>query len=359
MNQGVQKSNHVVYITQDGHLHELYYTLQGGWKHSDLSARSNAAPAVGTPTGYRYDELGTQHVLFRGADNHIHEIYYQKQSGWKHSSISARAGASLASGDPFGYTFHVFKSQQVVYRGQDNHINELYWVQSGGWRTSKLTVRANAPTSAGDPSAYIFRDQNNVIYRGSDNHIHCLNYTTTTDWKHIDLSARMNAPPANSNPSGLQYHVYNSQHVFYVAHDGHIQEFYWTDQGGWKHSDLTARANATPATGNIKCYVWGDQNHIVYRGVDSNIHELYYSKTTGWKHTNLSQITRSPQAIGDPIGHTYAGYNSQHVMYQGNDGNIHELYYIDGQGWKQSNLTQRTNSPNPSGGLTGYTYELK
>jgi hypothetical protein len=47
-----------------------------GWHHNDLTAAAGAPNAVGKPAGYTRDVDRTQHVVYRGADGHIHELWF-------------------------------------------------------------------------------------------------------------------------------------------------------------------------------------------------------------------------------------------------------------------------------------------
>jgi hypothetical protein len=46
------------------------------WGHGDLTGNlpDGARDAAGDPAGYVFD--GTQHVVYRGSDNHIHELWW-------------------------------------------------------------------------------------------------------------------------------------------------------------------------------------------------------------------------------------------------------------------------------------------
>lgn len=348
--------NHVVYRAGEGQIHELYWERGKGWKHSNLSAATNAAPAQSAPYGYHYTHQKSQHILYKGKDNQIHEIYKNPGQVWKHSNISARAGAPLTGSRPFGYTFHIYDSQQVVYRGKDNNIYELYYHPGKGWGQSNLTQRSGAALAEGNPTAYIFGVQNHVIYRGRDDHIHELYFTKGKGWKHSDLSGRIGAPAASSNPLGQEYKMTSSQHVFYVTKDNQVHEMYWKEGKGWRHSSLTARANAAPARGDLSCYVYNNQDHIVYTGTDSDIHELYYTPGKDWRHSSLSSKMNAPGAKPGPVGYAFAVEESQHVMYVGKDGQINELYYRDGKGWKHNNLSRAANAPPSVGAVSGFTF---
>jgi hypothetical protein len=63
-----------VYRGTDNHIHELYWN--GTWNTNDLTADTNAVAAAGDPNGYMFNAQGTQHVVYRGTDNHIHELWW-------------------------------------------------------------------------------------------------------------------------------------------------------------------------------------------------------------------------------------------------------------------------------------------
>ena len=94
------------------------------WHRNDLTAATGAPAAAGDPAGYTLAST-TQHVVYRGTDNHIHELWWDN-NGWHHGDLTAATGSPAATGDPAGYTL-ASTTQHVVYRGTDNHIHELWW----------------------------------------------------------------------------------------------------------------------------------------------------------------------------------------------------------------------------------------
>ncbi|MET9914973.1 hypothetical protein ABZZ74_51440 [Streptomyces sp. NPDC006476] len=68
----------------------------------------------------------TQHVVYRGGDGRIHELWFNGQ--WNYNDLtSASGGVPVAVGKPTGYTWSVDKTEHVVYRRADGHIQELYF----------------------------------------------------------------------------------------------------------------------------------------------------------------------------------------------------------------------------------------
>ncbi len=65
--------------------------------------------------------------------------------------------------------------------------------------------------------------------------------------------------------------------------------------------------------------------HVVYRGIDGHIHELWYNGA--WHHNDLTDAADAPAAVGDPSGYTWSADRTEHVVYRSSDGHIHELWF--------------------------------
>lgn len=125
-----QGTQHVLFLGQDYHIHELYW-VGNLWHHNDLT-NATGAPSVddmAVPVGYVFDSQGTQHVNYRGPDDHIHELWWD--GSWHHNDLTVAAGAPDTGGTvpagPIGYTFESQGTQHVVYRANNFHAIELYW----------------------------------------------------------------------------------------------------------------------------------------------------------------------------------------------------------------------------------------
>ena len=334
----------------------IYYRSTGAWHHNDLTTASAGAPiAAGNPAGYTWSVDKTQHVVYRGTDNHIHELWFNTQ--WHQNDLTnASGGPPPAASDPTGYTWDVDSTQHVIYRGTDGHIHELWF--KGGWHHNDLTTASGgAPLPVGNPAAYTWSvdKTQHVIYRGTDNHIHELWFSG--QWHHNDLTnATGGPPPAASDPVGYTWDVDSTQHVIYRGTDGHIHELWF--KGGWHHNDLTTASGAPLAVGNPAGYTWSvdKTQHVVYRGADNHIHELWFGGQ--WHHNDLTVASLdAPPAAGDPAGYTWSVDNTQHVVYRGPDGDVYELWY-NGQ-WHYNDLIDATGRPTLAANHPfGYTWNV-
>ena len=90
-----------------------------GWHYNDLTAATASPLTTSPPTGYVFNAQGTQHVFYQGADNHIHELWWDS-NGWHHHDLTAAAGAPLSMfrGNLFlSYVFEAQGTQHVIYQG--------------------------------------------------------------------------------------------------------------------------------------------------------------------------------------------------------------------------------------------------
>lgn len=341
--------NAVVYRGADNHIHEL--SLSNGWHDGDLFAWTvNPVPAASAPAAYIRSD-GFNSVVFTGSDQFIYEL--SLQSGcWCLGNLSTYHGlqnaAPLASPQATPAAYRRSDGyNSVVYRGYDSHIYELY-LGTDGWDIGGdlLSWTVNPVTAETDPFAYVRADNvNAVVYVGWDYHIHELRLAGT--WQDTDLSARTSAPPASIVLKPAAYIRYDgASSVVYTGTDGHVNELSLSN-GVWSWSDLSAQAGIYPAASSPAAYRRSDlYNSVVYRGYGNHIYELYrYFTDSTWHIGDLSSAARdangntgnTPPSNSAPAAYVRSdSYNS--VVYRGTDNQMHELSLYPGQVWHWGTL---------------------
>ncbi|GGU79449.1 hypothetical protein GCM10010211_51840 [Streptomyces albospinus] len=173
----------VVYRSTDDHLCLLSLSRHFGAQYKgDITAVTTGNPpaAVGNPAGDAQNDKGEQHIVYRDGNGHLHELLgvYTGDVEWHHNDLSATSGAPNAAGDPAVRSWDVDKTLHVVYRGTDDHIHDL--VRNGEWHHTDLSDTGAAPHAAGDPAVYSWDVDKtlHVVYRGIDDHIHEFCFTT-------------------------------------------------------------------------------------------------------------------------------------------------------------------------------------
>jgi len=347
------ETQHVVYRGTNNRLNELWWNSQEGWHWVDLSFVAKGAPANGVPdaasdlSGYAIDAQGTQHIFYRSGDNRLNELWWNSQEGWHWVDLSyvaqgAPNGVPNAAGNPFGYMFNAFGTQHVVYRGTNNRLNELYW-DNQGWHWVDLSFVAQGapngvPDAASDLSGYTIDAQGtqHIFYRSGNNRLNEL-YWDNQGWHWVDLSyvaqgAPNGVPNAAGSPFGYMFNAFGTQHVVYRGTNNRLNELYW-DKQGWHWVDLSYVAQGAPngvpdaASDLSGCAIdaQGTQ-HIFYRSGNNRLNELYWDNQ-GWHWVDLSFIGGAPDAAGNPFGYVFNAQGTLHVVYRGTNNRLNELWW--------------------------------
>jgi hypothetical protein len=109
-------TKHLVYSGRDGHLHELSAGVTGPWRYSDLIQATGAPLAFNALLAACAWEGGNKkQVVYVGEDGHIHELMSGIDGPWNHTDLMAETGAPPA-GDAALATFawEYGKTLQVV-----------------------------------------------------------------------------------------------------------------------------------------------------------------------------------------------------------------------------------------------------
>ena len=183
-----QQTQHVIYRGEGrngGDLHELWWNRVDGWTHEPLSDQTGAPPAASEPFGYVFNSQGTQHVLYTGTDQQVYELWWD-DTGWHVENLTGHTGAPPSAGAVHAYPFDPAPSvpgatQHVLYFGFDEHLHELWW-DSTGWHhhdlsmvpgtTTPFAYPSVAPTGFADTAA----GTQHVYYIDADYHVIALDW---------------------------------------------------------------------------------------------------------------------------------------------------------------------------------------
>jgi hypothetical protein len=339
---------------------ELYYRSEPSWGSLDLNQKLKAPQAAGDPVAYSWNLDTLDHVVYRGVDDHIHQLTYDGSWHWTDvTHVADPPPTSTVATDPSAYTYDHDHSQHVVYRGLDDHIHELWSDGGSNWAHNDLTTAVpggNAPLAASKPFGYVWPQDNSqhVVYRGHDNAIHEL--YTHGGWKHSNLSQQVNiAPTAAGGPAGYVDEDRGVEHVVYRDQKGNLHELYCELGGSWQDTELPAVAAGDPF-GLIGV---DSHEHILYRGLDTHLHELRRERGS-WSVYDLNRESGGPPpTASDPVAYR-TGFTM--LVYRGTDQRLHRLRQVGtehGDLWRYNDLTASINAPNgppptPVGNITGY-----
>ncbi|CDO11105.1 hypothetical protein BN977_05946 [Mycolicibacterium cosmeticum] len=342
----------------------------GVWQADDVTASTGAPPADGAAlAGYAFEAQGTQHIVYAGAQNrHLLELWWNV-NGWHFTDLTATArDVPVADRSAiYGYAFDGQMTQHIIFVGADGHLHEM-WSDAGQWHSGDLTAAtATAPPAIGPGTiaGYVSDSggSQHVVFVGTERHIYDLSYGQT-GWKSTDLTSLTGTPgPA---PNGeLRAYAFDSEgtrHVVFAGADGRLYEL-WSGVGDdWHSSDLsgvTSTPGPTSTSGNLAAYTTTATRtqHVVFTAADGRLLELWSGRTAGWHVTDLSTVALALPARRIS-GYAFDRQGTQHIVYVGADGRLYELWWADG--WHAGNLTAATDNP-PCGPdvVTGYTFEAQ
>ncbi len=353
----------------------------GNWQHLPIGEQCGAPASVGNPYAFAWERDSSQHVVYLGKDNQIHELWFRHgglfggKSTWNHNPIGQVSGAPASAGDAIGYAWEKDKTQHVVYRGVDSQIHEL-WCRGGKWGHNPVGQLTGAPPAASDPVGYSWENDGtqHIVYRGTDNQIHEIWYRDQwlgVDWHHSPIGQEANAPLAAGDLAAFAWEWDKSQHVIYRGQDNQIHELWFkhgmVTSGSWQHSAIGQKANAPACGSDPAAFAWEKDKtqHVIYRGQDNQIHELWlqhgHIQYGEWQYNNVGQRANAPAAGGNPFGYAWEHDGTVHIVYRGMDSLVYELWLRHGMiftgNWECNAITKETNAPATSSDPVGYAWE--
>ena len=251
-----EATEHVIFIDSNHRLHELWRPAGSAfWADNLLPGNPLVLDGVVTPlTAYSVKVIDSdqnlreisEHVIYVGADNALHELYNVRkpfQTGWRDGVLPTEvpplvsavqmtplAGFGFFSaiieytsgGEEQAFRYDIQEiSEHVIYIGTDGRLRELYNVLSGtpGWVDHAL------PTAA--PPLFI--------------------------------RPTFTGPPAKTTPVAGHPFVVNyddgtlaesTMHVFYIDQNSNLHEMYYAvpGDGHWWDRNLTQQLGVKPAT---------------------------------------------------------------------------------------------------------------
>ncbi len=237
----------VVYTSLEGHIYELAAGREGPWQRTDLT-QATGAPIAEIPllSAFAWEHGKSKHVVYMSGDGHIHELTMTVGGSWSHDDLTERTGAPSADGNALaGYGWERAGTRQIVYTGYDSNIYELVAGVDHVWHYVDLNSLTSAPRVSGTAlAAYAWEtnDSKQVVYVAENHHIQLLQTDESGRWTHSDLTQRTGAPVASDTLIlGYEWSAQFAQHIVYLdtRENPHLQSLLLEHGSSWKHADLT------------------------------------------------------------------------------------------------------------------------
>ena len=349
-------SRHVVYLggqgvaESTGVLHELYCGLDNVWHDKALQNEAGGPLTTSAipPAAYMFILEGTQHVLYQSTarDNHLWEMYWD--NSWHANDLSDNTGVLAAISDVAGFETDAGRAQVVIFPGPDQHVHVLTRQSSGdnepSWVHHDLTSDLGGPPCTRGLFAYAFEGDGSlhINYQEPDDGIiigHIWEYVGTSNltWSApVDISGGLNGPTGHIRVSrGFGFLSDGTRHLPVVDSYGQIWEYVHNDQ--WAVSNISEPLGAPPvqAPTLVASYAFEATHdvpvptqHMIYAGEDGLIHELW-RESGAWQLNTLTGA-ESPRAVDSPSAFTDFASSSQNVYYISDANEVVELRWTPG-----------------------------
>jgi hypothetical protein len=300
---------------------------------------------------------GSQHVIFIGTDDHIHQLDVAPgATGWVDNDLTALTGPppyTIPESVPrsgLGGFCGADNSQQVNYVGGDYCVHMLYSEPSGhGWVDGAIgPASLNTPMPGyygSDGSKWVFYVAGGPAGTGI-HEFYTAPGAVKPGWTDNDLTASTGGVQPHGDTIDAYRSSDGSRHVNFIGADGHVHELsIGTGETHWANNDLTAPTGAVgPLDGTaLNSYAGaGGSRHVNFIGVDGHIHQLFVAGgETGWVDGDLTKLAEAVAPASGTVLDAYGGADgSQHVSFIGVDGHVHQVHVaVGGTGWSDADLT--------------------
>ncbi|MES2641361.1 MAG: hypothetical protein V4850_17855 [Myxococcota bacterium] len=153
---------HVAWVQSSGAIRHI--ACPGGAPTSpEPSARAVGRLAV---YAWPHPEERTDHIVFRGPDGHVHELWLRPDGEWNCHALTS-AEDERGEGSPTAYVGHASENEHVLYRGSDGVVHHR-WARAntGNWRHERLHA---LPPALSDVDGCVSRDGTHLLtYWGAE-----------------------------------------------------------------------------------------------------------------------------------------------------------------------------------------------
>ncbi len=344
------EQQHFAYLDNSGAIRDAWYDLgSNAWNIQQLTAGglTDGPAAAGDPFVSVYGQQ--QHIGYRDANGTIWDAWYDGGSNsWNLQTINS-GGRTNGNPAAVGPDISVYGEQQHFGYSDFNETIWDSWYDSGdgSWKLQQINESGltGGPATIGIPVISVYGEQQHFVYRDGGGTLWDSWYDSggkSWNLQQINDGGLTSAPPAVGDPSVFVYG--QQQHFVYHANDDSVWDC-WYDSGTntWKQQQITVGGLTTaPATaGDPFGCAFGQQEHVTYRDATGNIWDCWYdSGTNAWKQQQITAgggLTIAPTAFSDPFVCVFG--QQQHFAYRDADGTIWDCWFDgDHDSWERQQI---------------------
>jgi hypothetical protein len=247
--------------------------------------------------------------------------------------------------------------------GADNHVHETYYNNSS-WQDQDLTATVGGNTASAAPLLAFATKPNNQfhVYYQDANSLHEYQlYFNGTSWTYQDLTAGISGNPYCYTDWISGFAVGNLQHLFCAGYDNVFNQLtlfhIHYNNSTWVHEAVTSAGLPMQLSAGIAAFKVPSANQLEVWSITSNNHfDRFYHvvKPSQWIFNDLTNEIGAPTdgQFGQVAAFVTTPNGQYHVYYAPNS-EVYQVYY-DGTSWAVEDLTNGFGNADPNSGLTGF-----
>jgi RHS repeat-associated protein len=283
---------HLFYADGSQHIHEMWSDSGGKWHDQDNTALAGAPPFYTSLTSFlSADPNAPEHVFYLTNDRHVHEMWLGSGGVWHDQDNTSSSGGPSAAGVLTSFAWpNSDVSENLFYLQPDNQHIRQQWLKSGIWHDQDNTVLSGAQPAAVDTAVTSFLWPGNsnapfhVFYLDANRHVH-EQALVSGAWRDQDITIASGGPAVASGSALSSFSSPNSispEHVFYLDATQHAHELIFS-AGTWRDQDVTGFSGAPAAmpASQLTSYMDAFGEHLLYVSNQHIIHLSFGSTTAG------------------------------------------------------------------------------
>lgn len=328
---------HVVYIDSDFRVIDLQRnanSFEWTWVSLGAQAWNDGSKSYSPLTSWTTDNGHRQHVVFKGNDGWAFEAAAVPGFPWVLIQLwedEESAGDQFYHKAMASYVWQAGNTEHLLFTGEGDGVPNYVWelwqtLDLGGWQqTSFDSAEDNNPNPELAPGSGL------------------AGYETPEDQtEHFILITASTA----SSAAGDVWEMFRSTSSQDWNNNVLTDPSITTGGPPKAYPGYSSEVSLDPPLSPVAAYYWPQEpvstEHVIYIGTDRHIYEIY--KRVGPPPWSVSDLSSTHIVYGYPAhpplwkeGTGIAGYvwpedKSEHVIYVGDDDNVHELYYVAVEG---------------------------
>jgi parallel beta-helix repeat protein len=346
-----QCTNSMPSVASSNNVYRLYYN-GSSWINDNLTGENIATPArpSSTISSFR-DGSGNEQTFYTANTGHVYQLVHGSSS-WSQKDLTQAVATAPPAASCSGETTYLSSDgQHVVYVGADQHVHQFYYnFGTSTWTDQDLTAASGSPQPIACTSLSSFylsgtTPTQHIIFMGWDQYLYQLTASSPTwhwTWQQLGPSVALGSTiAAYATQTG-------QQHIAFVGSDQYVHQM-WYNGSYWTAQNLGVPGMSGAGLSAITS---GSRQYVFFVDPNQHVHQVTYDNASATDFDFTGQGYGPPALAGSGVSAYFSGNLIPYVAYVGNDSVLH---LNEGGGhWSTQPLSSTSPVSSGSGVVSGF-----